>query len=351
MTLRLSQHRLMGPEDLRPLNSQHDVIGVFNPGAVRFNEGAALIARVAERPCAQRPGFVGLPRYASGGELIVDWTPEAELDRSDPRVVRQRLDGRTRLTSVSHLRVFLQSDEVADRWEAGPAILPLSINEEYGIEDPRITQIDGRYWITYVAVSRHGAATALASTDDFASFERHGVIFPPENKDVVLFPRKIDGKYVALHRPTAKTDFCRPEVWLARSPDLLHWGDHEPLLAGVADWESERVGAGAPPIEVDEGWLMVYHGCGAPRRPGGVGDYCAGAALLDLADPARIVRRASEPIMRPVAEFERCGFVPNVVFPTALIDSGETFTAYYGAADTAVGAAKFSRAALFASLN
>ena len=117
----------------------------------------------------QRPEFVGLPRYVPGGELIVDWTPAAELDLSDSRVVRQRHDGRVRLTSVSHLRVFRRSEEAGSGWAPGPAILPETMTEEYGIEDPRITQIDGRYWITYVAVSRHGAATALASTEDFES--------------------------------------------------------------------------------------------------------------------------------------------------------------------------------------
>ena len=266
-------------------------------------------------------------------------------------MVREKLSGRVRLTSVSHLRVFRRSEEVGSQWAPGPVLLPESTTEEHGIEDPRITQIDGVYWITYVAVSRHGAATALASTQDFLSFERYGVIFPPENKDVVLFPRKIKGQYVALHRPTAKTNFCRPEVWLARSPDLLHWGDHEPLLGGVAYWESERIGAGAPPIEVEDGWLMLYHGCGAPQQQGDVGEYCAGAVLLDLAEPTGVLKRCAKPIMRPRADFERRGFVPNVVFPTALIDDGPTLTAYYGAADTAVGSAEFSRNALIASLH
>lgn len=235
MTLRLSGQRLLAPSDLTSLNPGFEVIGVFNPGAVLTQDGVVLVARVAERPSGQRPGLIGIPKHLSGGELAVDWTPEAQLDHHDPRVVRRKTDGQTRLTSVSHLRVFRRSERVGSGWEAGTAILPDSSNEEYGIEDPRITELDGRYWITYVAVSQHGAATALASTDDFISFERHGVIFPPENKDVVLFPRKIKGRYVALHRPTAKTGYCRPEIWLARSPDLLHWGDHEPLLSGVEE--------------------------------------------------------------------------------------------------------------------
>ncbi|WP_231934572.1 glycoside hydrolase family 130 protein [Botrimarina colliarenosi] len=282
--------------------------------------------------------------------MSVDWTPEVELDLRDKRVVRRKADGIARLTSLSHLRVFRRR-EGGSGWTPGPALLPETSAEEYGIEDPRITTIDGLHWITYVAVSRHGAATALASTTDFVAFERHGVIFPPENKDVVLFPRMIEGMHVALHRPTTRTDFCRPEIWLARSPDLLHWGQHQPILCGLNPWESERVGAGPPPIQVDEGWLVIYHGCGPSQGSEEVGAYCAGAALLDLNDPTRIVSRSVQPTMRPAVEFERNGFVPNVVFPTGLIDHGARLSVYYGAADTAVGLADLSRDELLSSLN
>ena len=157
--------------------------------------------------------------------------------------------------------------------------------EEFGVEDPRITAIDDRYFFTYVAVSRHGAATALASTTDFRRFDRHGVIFCPENKDVVLFPERIDGQYVALHRPNAATPFCRPEMWVARSPDLIHWGRHECLHGGGAEWETGRVGAGTPPVRVDDGWLEIYHGNRQPTRPGEVGMYSTGVLLLDPEQP------------------------------------------------------------------
>lgn len=349
MTLRHQSERLLGPKDLRPLNEHFKVLGVFNPGAVSVGDDVVLLVRVAEAPDEQRPGFVGLPRYSENGDTVVDWTPEAELDCSDPRVVRRKSDGIARLTSLSHLRV-LRLARGDPEWTAGPVLLPESPIEEYGVEDPRITEIEGRYWITYVAVSRHGAATALASTLDFVTFARHGVIFPPENKDVVLFPRKIDGKYVALHRPTAKTNFCRPEIWLSRSPDLLHWGEHRPLLRGVADWEAERIGAGPPPIELPSGWLVIYHGCGGSDQVGGVGKYCAGAVVLDLLDPTKVLHRSSKPVLRPIADFEREGVVPNVVFPTAFIESEATLKVFYGAADTAVGVVEFPLSSLCGSL-
>src|SRR5439155_20611952 len=108
--------------------------------------------------------------------------------------------------------------------------------EEFGVEDARITWLDGRYRITYVAVSRHGAATALASTADFLTFERHGIVFCPENKDVVLFPERIDDEYGALPRPNPATPFCRPGMWVARSTDLIHWGRHDVLHTGAGSW-------------------------------------------------------------------------------------------------------------------
>ena len=166
--------------------------------------------------------------------------------------------------------------------------------EEFGVEDPRITALDGRYYFTYVAVSRHGAATALASTTDFRDFERHGIIFCPENKDVVLFPEKVEGEFVALHRPNAATPFCRPEMWVARSPDLVRWGRHECLHGGDAEWETGRVGAGTPPVRVEGGWLEIYHGNRQPTRPGEVGRYSTGLLLLDHDNPARIL--AAPPI-------------------------------------------------------
>lgn len=326
------------------------VIGVFNPGVVKTNSGIALVARVAEKPRENRPGCVGLPRLGSGGEVVIDWVREEELDQSDSRVVSRKDDNLQRLTSISHLQVFRSRDGRSAEWEPGPKFFPESSVEEYGMEDPRITEIDGKHWITYVAVSRYGAATALASTEKFEMIERHGLIYYPENKDVVLFPHKVKGQYVSLHRPNPNARFGRPQIWLARSPDLLHWGQHERLYSGCADWENDRVGAGAPPIEIDEGWLEIYHGSRRSTRIDEVGAYSAGVLLLDRDDPTRILKRSHGPIMQPTADFERTGFVPDVVFPTALIECGDSLQVYYGAADACIGVVEFSRRELLEAL-
>jgi predicted GH43/DUF377 family glycosyl hydrolase len=301
-----------------------------------------LLVRVAERPRERRPGFTGLPRWDPAGGLTVDWVPEAELDPVDPRVVRRKADGLVRLTFSSHLRVVRCGDGRAVREITGFTFRPQAEVEEFGVEDPRITPLDGRFYLSYVSVSRHGPASALASTADFRTFERHGVLFCPENKDVVLFPERIGGTFAALHRPVCGTLFTRPEMWVARSPDLIHWGAHAPLAVSGGKWQSGRVGAGAPPVRVPDGWLEIYHGNRHPTRPGEVGSYYAGAILLDLDDPGRVRRRFPGPFFVPETDFEVAGFVPNVVFPTGVVQDREAILVYYGAADAFTAVAEFS---------
>ncbi len=317
-------------------------MGVFNPGAVLVGDEVVLLVRVAERPRERRPGVTGLPRWDAVTGLTVDWVPDAELEPIDPRVVRRKADGLVRLTFTSHLRVVCCGDGRAVREVTGVTFRPQGEVEEFGVEDPRITPLNGRFYFTYVAVSRHGPASALASTSDFYTFTRHGVIFCPENKDVVLFPEMIGGTFAALHRPVCGTPFTRPEMWVAHSPDLTHWGAHTPLTLSGGQWQSGRVGAGPPPLRVPEGWLAIYHGNRHPTRPGEVGEYAAGAVLLDANEPTRVLKWTATPFMRPEVEFETAGFVPNVVFPTGLVQDGEKLLVYYGAADAVTAVAEFS---------
>lgn len=343
MTIRrLSTRLLLRPEDVPPSRDDFEVVGVFNPGAVRAGDEVVLLVRVAERPRERRLGFTGLPKWDPVGGLTVDWVPDAELVPVDQRVVRQKADGLVRLTFTSHLRVVRCGNGRAVREITGFTFHPQEEVEEFGVEDPRITLLGGRFYFTYVAVSRHGPASALASTTDFQSFARHGVIFCPENKDVVLFPETIGETFAALHRPVCGTPFSRPEMWVARSPDLLHWGAHAPLSVSGGEWQSGRVGAGPPPIRVPGGWLAIYHGNRQPTGPGEIGAYHGAAILLDGDDPARVLRQSPEPFFAPEAGFEVAGFVPNVVFPTGVVQDGETLLVYYGAADAVTGVVEFS---------
>ncbi len=334
MIRRLFNACLCRPGDLRPSRDDLEIAGTFNPGAIAFRDEVIIVVRVAERPRERRAGYTALPRWQANVGLTVDWIADDEIDFLDARVVRRKCDGLVRLTSASHLRILRSRDGRSIDSENGPRFMPQGEFEEFGVEDPRITCIGDEYWFTYVAVSRHGPATALASTTDFQTFNRHSVIFPIENKDVVLFPEPIGGEYVALHRPLGGTPFTQPEIWLARSADMVHWGRHEVLLGGVSGWGADRVGACVPPIRTPDGWLEIYHGSSKPAGDSGVGAYSAAALLLDLDEPHRIVRQSSEPILVPETDFEHEGFVPRVVFPTGVVDRGDTLLIYYGAADT-----------------
>ncbi|QDV24935.1 Beta-1,4-mannooligosaccharide phosphorylase [Aureliella helgolandensis] len=341
---------MLRPSDIAPSHEEWEVVGVFNPAVAVMDDEVVMLVRVAERPVPTSSGRVALPRWQSTGDVTVDWFEDEDVQPVDARVVATKPSGNLRLTSISHLRVFRQSIKAPNGWRAAGGILPEADFECFGLEDPRITNIDGTFWITYVAVSELGAVTALLSSIDLVNFKRHGIIFPCENKDVVLFPQKIDGGYLALHRPNPHSHFSPPSIWTAQSPDLLHWGRHAQLLGGRQSWERDRVGAGTPPILIDEGWLMLFHGSETSRVKGQVGCYTAGALLLDRHNPAQILARSMSPTMAPTASFETHGFVPNVVFPTALLDQGDTLAVYYGAADSCVGMAEFSKDAILQSM-
>lgn len=341
---------LLGPQDVPSSNDDFEVVGAFNPGAVRMHDEVVLMVRVAERPRERRAGLTGLPRWNADQGLTVDWVSNAELDPVDARVVQCKADGRVRLTFISHLRVVHCGGGRAVREVGDVTLRPQALWEEFGVEDARITPLGDRFYITYVAVSRHGPATALASTADFRTFDRHGIIFCPENKDVVLFPEQLDGRFAALHRPVCGTPFTRPEMWVARSPDLRHWGEHTPLAFTGGAWQSGRVGAGAPPLRVADGWLEIYHGNQRPARPGDVGTYYGGAILLDADDPSRVIGRLPEPFLTPELPFEVAGFVPNVVFPTGVVRDADDLLVYCGAADACTTVVGFSERDILAAI-
>jgi predicted GH43/DUF377 family glycosyl hydrolase len=171
-------------------------------------------------------------------------------------------------------------------------------------------------------------------TVDFEDYERLGIIFCPENIDVVLFPEKINGRFYALTRPVPK-HIGLPSIWLASSPDLIHWGCHRPLLVpGEGRFDSGKVGASCVPIKTEEGWLEIYHGADEE------GKYCLAAALLDSKDPSKLIARSFEPLMEPKADYELAGFYGNVVFSCgAVLDSAGVVTIYYGAADAVTAGA------------
>ena len=343
MLRRLFNECLLRPSDLPPSSRDMEVIGVFNPGAIATKDGVLLLARVAEQPVERRMGFTASPRWdVASQSVVVDWLRHDQCEPRDQRVIKHKKSSLTRLTFLSHLRVIRSRDgKHIDSLEDPTVFWPANTYEEFGVEDPRITRIGDTFYITYVAVSRHGVVTALASTRDFKSFERHGILFPPENKDVVLFPERIGGEYYALHRPNAATPFTKPEMWMATSSDLIHWGHHAQFLGGSEEWDIGRIGAGTPPIRTAGGWLTLYHGNSKREEDRGIGIYSGGALLLDLDNPRKIIARSGR-VFLPETKYELEGFVPNVVFPTGLVPRDDTVLVYYGAADTYTAVVEFS---------
>ena len=359
MTLpRLETIHLLRPDELPPSRDGFKVIGVFNPAAIAAPtpsqpDRVALLVRVAETPIEEREGFLPSPRYTEDGAIVVDWFPREAVETHDPRLMVFKDTGFKRLTFTSHLRVcFASEGRTVD--EIGPVVEPTSPFDplaSFGYEDPRLTFLDGAFYATVVGASEHGVVTQLLRTKDFTSFERLGTVFCRENKDVVLFPEKIGGEYLAIHRPTGRFEVTHPEMWLASSPDLAHWGKHRPLYGSTgggdgSSWDDGRVGGGVPPIETPRGWLKIYHASCKPKPGEPIGVYAAGALLLDRDNPLHVIAATREPFMVPEAGFERSGFVNAVVFPTGYTLRERELWLYYGAADTHVGLVRYELEAL-----
>jgi len=280
----------------------YTVNAVFNPGVARFGAETVLVVRVEDR--------TGLSHLciARSPDGLADWTIDAER------------------------RLLADLDSEPER---------------FGIEDPRITLCGDEYMVVYTGYSNAGPLVRLASTRDFETFEPHGTLMPPEDKDAALFPRTFEGRWALIHRPVTSDPRHMAHIWLSWSPDLHYWGQHTILLPAREGgwWDAHKVGLGPPPLLTDRGWLLLYHGVRATAA-GSI--YRLGLAVLDTEQPQRVLARSSEWLFGPDAPYERAGDVPEVVFPCGwlLEDDRDTVRLYYGAADTSICVATASLAAL-----
>lgn len=222
-----------------------------------------------------------------------------------------------------------------------PAFAPEAGNkfETFGCEDPRITQIGDQFYILYTAYSRIGTRVSLASTKDFKTYRRYGVVLPDvDDKDAALFPEKIRGKYVMVHR-------IEPDMWVAYSDNLTKWEGHKVVMRiRKGEWDGWKIGAGAQPIKTKKGWLMFYHGVDENKV------YRLGVALLDLNDPLVVLARCDKPILEPEKDYELQGRVPNVVFTCGAVEKDGLFYVYYGGADKVIGVATIGKDTVLESL-
>jgi len=336
----------MTPEPDEPLEAD----GVLNPASGRTPDGRLWL----------------LPRLvAAGNESRVGL---AEVVVEDGRPVGVRREGTVLAPDAG--------------WERG--------HDHAGVEDPRTTWVPtlGLHVMTYVAYGPFGPRPALAVSDDLRSWRRLGPLhfeYQPDldtdlnlfpNKDVVVFPEPVPGPdgapaYAMLHRPMwdlgwilggdntylpAGIEDDRPGIWISYAPAtaverdvsaLTHLGEHRLVAMSEFDFEALKIGAGPPPIRVDEGWLLIHHGVSGELAEGwdpqSRVNYAAGAMLLDPADPAQVLARTAEPLLAPETAEERNGLVPNVVFPTAIERIGDQRYVFYGMADSAIGVARLDR--------
>ena len=200
---------------------------------------------------------------------------------------------------------------------------------KWGIEDARITQISDKYYLTYTGYSKYQPLVILAETTNFKDYKIHGPISEPSNKDCAIFPEKINGYYWKVDRPSAEN---RHDIWIGRSPDLIHWGSHRVLLEPEpGTWEHDKIGSSSNPIKTKNGWLMLYHGV----RYNGAGPiYRLGVVLLDIEKPWVVLGKSKEPILSPDFDYERLGDVNNVIFANGwILEDNNDVKIYYSGAD------------------
>jgi predicted GH43/DUF377 family glycosyl hydrolase len=239
-----------------------------------------------------------------------------------------------------------------------------------GCEDPRVTDIDGTLWLCYTGYGGERVPRiAIAKSQDGLEWERLGLarfslliadtpdgplavdLNQVDNKDAMLFPERINGRYAMLHRPMfprAIADrICpRQSIWISYSDDLIHWTDHKLVAEPVEPWERLKLGGGSQPVRVKNGWLILYHGVAGDRDSDPNRRYSAGAMVLDAEDPSKVVFRSKQPMLTPDSAEERVGVVNNVVFPTALwpAPDGNGYLGAYGMADWCIGLARLPEA-------
>ncbi len=308
--------------------------------------GSTTLEATGQKACGEAPLFT---RYGHNPILSREHWPYPINSVFNAGAVRLA-DGDTLLLcrvedrrGLSHLCAARSANGI-DGWridqEPTLAANPREYPEEiWGIEDPRITYVPEleQYAVAYTSFARGGPGVSLALTTDFRSFERFGVIMPPEDKDAALLPRRINGYWAMIHRPVTTLG---AHMWISYSPDLRHWGSHKIILEARRGgwWDANKIGLCSPPIETAKGWLTIYHGV---RNTASGSIYRLGLALFDLERPDVCLQRGDSWMFGPEAPYERNGDVNDVVFPCGqtIGADGDTINLYYGAADSCMAMA------------
>jgi beta-1,4-mannooligosaccharide/beta-1,4-mannosyl-N-acetylglucosamine phosphorylase len=298
-------------------------------------------------PWEERPAGTDAPMWRSEQNPVIGRNPAPGVARIFNSAVTPYGDGfigvfrGEQTDGVPHIYLGRSRDGV--QWQFDPRPIPFvnQAGEPFqppSAYDPRLVKVEDTWYIMW-CTDFYGAAIGLARTKDFKTFERLENPYLPFNRNAVLFPRKINGNFVMLSRPSDSGHTPFGDIFLSESPDLTYWGKHRHVMGrGSGWWQSLKIGGGAAPIETTEGWLLFYHGV-VGTCSGYV--YSVGGAILDLENPSIVKYRCRNFLLTPEAWYEERGFVPNVVFPCATLQDRETgrIALYYGAADSYVGLA------------
>ena len=366
---------LIKPQKIKPSSKEFKVIGTINPAATRLKNGDIVTyVRVIEKLIKDED-----EKYYYSPRMIGENKFKLIIDKFDKKLVKSKNpldfvfhDDTKRLTYISHLRkIILDSTGFKIKSiDKKPSFYGLSWDGELGIEDSRITKINNLYVMTYVTLTKDtNISTNLAVSNDGKKWYRRGIIFEEQNKDVVIFPELINNNYIAFNRPEGNFEFSTAHIWISYSKDLEDWGRSNSLvLSRTQGWDSGRVGAGPPPIKTKKGWLLFYHGIkekssidrsiiGKIRKFFRIKDkrlvYNAGAVLLDLKNPAKILAKTKNPIILPNQKYEKGTFEKkDVVFPTGLVmdKNGKDILLYSGGGDIVTTVRKIALKNIFDKL-
>lgn len=376
---------LLKPKDIQPSSPKFEVMGVLNPAAIRMkNQKIILYARVIEKLKKRKNNRIGYsPRFAGRNicNLKID---KLNLENLEEESTLDFLfkDGTKRLTFISHLRkiVLDESGFKVLSIDKKPSFCGCDWDGQFGVEDPRIVKVKDLYIMAYVSLSKSAnISSSLAVSSDCKKWWRKGIIFREQNKDVVIFPERVKGRYVALNRPEGNFQFSPPHIWISYSKNLEYWGKPKPLILSKKGWDSGRVGAGPPPIKTDKGWLLLYHAVTERKKghyegvnislaqkvedlfgfKGGEDEdkyysYAVGALLLDLKNPGKIIAKTKTPIIIPEKTYERGSTEKkDVVFPTGIIEDNnkKDLLIYSGGGDKVISVKKVSLESIFQAMN
>jgi len=341
---------LVSPKDIIPSSPKFEVLGTLNPGAFRLpNKDILLYVRVLEKLKKDEDAkYYFSPRFSGDEKLKI------VIDKFNKKDVREKTnlsiefeDGTKRLTYISSLRrVYLDKTGLKVKSiDKKPSFFGLKWDGELGVEDARIIKLKNSYVMTYVTLSREeNISTSYAISNDGMKWFRKGILFNGQNKDVVIFPERIKGKYFAFERPEGGFQFSMPDIWISHSKDMQLWGRSRPLNLPYNEWDAGRSGAGPPPIKTKKGWLLLYHAVTKETKETGAIEgmeetrisYLVGAALFDLKNPRKLLAKSENPILLPTQKYEQGTFeYKRVVFPTgAIMDSNnKDLLIYSGAGD------------------